>query len=38
VRTTVKDLPELAFGLLMYIWKQAGSDSDMARADGLGYE
>jgi len=38
VRTAVKELPELAFGLLMYIWKQAGSDSDMARADGLGYE
>jgi hypothetical protein len=29
VRAMVKDLPELAFGLLMYIWKQAGSDSDM---------
>jgi hypothetical protein len=29
VRAVVKELPELAFGLLMYIWKQAGSDSDI---------
>jgi hypothetical protein len=38
VRTTVKDLPELAFGLLMYIWTQAGSDPDMVRVDRFGYE
>jgi hypothetical protein len=29
VRTAVKELPELAFGLLMYIWKHAGSYSDV---------
>ena len=29
VRAVVKGLPELAFGLLMYIWKQAGNDSDI---------
>lgn len=44
VRATVKGLPELAFGLLMHIWKQAGNDSDImmqgswARADGSDYE
>jgi hypothetical protein len=32
VRATVKDLPELAFGLLMYIWNQAGVETMTNRA------
>jgi hypothetical protein len=29
VRAAVKDLPELAFGLLIYLWKRTGSESDL---------